>query len=423
MGDTGYASYRWVIATLLFLGLTGLNILWFIPSPLLTVIMDDLGLNLMQGGLVMSIVCLLVAVFGLIGGWLVDTIGVKKSFLSGLWLMAAGAVGAWFVHTYAGLFLSRILIGIGFGLCMPISGVVIMSWFPANERPYMNTINSALPYLATIIIFSLTIPLYHLLADSWRLVIAVWGLFLGIIALAYGIFGREKASPENRAGAIPAAEKHIYRSVWKNREVVLLSIAEACDMWGFQFLVSLLPTYFTTEAGISMARSSSLMAIFPIAGVIAGLVCGIWMGRIGLRRPFTWPLHLAIFAGTIMAVAGTGWIRVTGIALAGFGNAGWAPALFTMPMEFEDMTPAKVGAVYATMLSLGFLAAFLSPWLGGWLAQQIGLFATICLFATASLIAALCTFMMKETGPAARRKAVVPATPKTVSETSLAVCE
>ena len=36
-------------------------------------------------------------------------------------------------------------IGIGFGLCMPISGVVIMSWFPANERPYMNTINSALP--------------------------------------------------------------------------------------------------------------------------------------------------------------------------------------------------------------------------------------------------------------------------------------
>lgn len=407
MGNTDFSKYRWVIVTLLFSGLTGLNILWFIPSPLLTVIMDDLNMNLMQGGLGMSIVCLMVAMFAIAGGWLINKTGVKKTFLAGLWLMAAGAGCTWLIDTFQGLLLTRILIGIGFGLCMPVSGVTIMHWFPETERPYMNTINSALPYAATIIIFSFTIPLYHLLSGSWRMTIAVWGIFFGVIALCYGFLGKEKAGredmKENKFPAESFPEKHIYFSIWKNREVILLSIAEACDMWGFQFLASMLPTFFTAEAGLSMSMSSGLMAIFPISGVVAGFSCGIWMGKVGLRRPFTWPMHLAIFCGTIMAVTGSGWLRITGIVLAGFGNAGWAPALFTMPMEFEDMTPARVGAVYSTMLSTGFLAAFISPWLGGWIAQKIGLLATFFLFSFASLVAAFCTFMMKETGPAARK--------------------
>ena len=426
MDNAGFSKYRWVIAGLLFSGLTGLNILWFIPSPLLTVIMDDLDMNLMQGGLGMSIVCLMVALFAIVGGWLIGKIGAKKTFLAGLWLMAAGAGFTWCVHTYPGLFVTRMLIGIGFGLCMPVSGVIIMHWFPENERPYMNTINASLPYVASIVIFSFTIPLYHLLAQSWRMTIAIWGIFLGVIAVSYGFIGKEQAGREDieeqEFSAKPLPEEHIYLGVWKNRQVVLLSIAEACDMWGFQFLVSMLPTFFTMEAGLAMGMASHLMAIFPISGVIAGFLCGIWMGRVGLRRPFTWPMHLAIFCGTIMAVTGNGWVRIAGISLAGFGNAGWAPALFTMPMEFEDMTPARVGAVYSTMLSLGFLAAFISPWLGGWLAGKIGLFATIILFAFASLVAALCTFLMEETGPAVHKKKTG-VSKRSVTREPMPVCE
>jgi MFS family permease len=118
-------------------------------------------------------------------------------------------------------------------------------------------------------------------------------------------------------------------------------------------------------------------------------------------------MHLIIFAGTFMAVNGTGTVRLAGVFLAGFGNAGWAPALFTMPMEFEDMNPARVGAVYAVMLSAGFLAAFVSPWAGGWLGQQIGLHDTIFYFSFSSLIAALCTFMMEETGPGLKRQEIL----------------
>jgi len=183
--------YRWLLAVILFAGLTGLNVLWFLPSPLLTIIMKDLNLTLARGGLVMSVVCLLVALFGAVGGLLVERIGVKKCFTYGLWLMAAGAVYTYLVQSFGGLFFSRVLVGIGFGLCLPVSGVVIMEWFSEKERPYLNTINSVLPYVATVITFVFTVPLYAWLGNSWRLTIVAWGVYMALAALLWTILGRD----------------------------------------------------------------------------------------------------------------------------------------------------------------------------------------------------------------------------------------
>lgn len=394
------SAYRWVIVLILFLGMMGLNVLWFIPSPLLTVIMQDLNLSLTLGGLGISIVCLLIAVFSLIGGWLADQIGVKRAFMYGLWVMAVGAVYTYVVDSYIGLFISRVFIGIGSGICLTLSGVIIMKWFPERERPYMNTLSSLLPYVATVFTFTLTIPLFVWLGQSWRMVIVVWGIFLALVALAWTIWGKEgKDSYESTDPSGKALGFNLYHQVWSSREVRLLSVALACDLWSFQFLSSMLPTFYTVELGMNLELSSKLTAIFPVAGIVAGLLCGVWMSRLGLRKPFTYPLHIMIFVGTFMAINSSGFLRVLGIAMAGFGNAGWAPALFTMPMEFEGMNPEKVGIVYSIMLSIGYLAAFVSPWFGGWLAQSISIHDTIFLFSISSLIAAVCTFLMQETGP------------------------
>ncbi len=377
-------EYRWVIITILFLGIMGMNVLWFVPSPLLTVIMEELDLSLTLGGLGISVVCLLMAVFSLTGGWLAERIGAEKAFRDGLWFMAAGALYCCLVDNYTGFFISRIVIGIGSGLCLTISGVIIMKWFPERERPYVNTINSLLPYVATVFTFTLTVPLFIWLGHSWRLVIVAWGIFLALTALAWTIGGRagEKFNVPDAAGAGLGRSSYV-----------------AGDLWSFQFLSSILPTFYTAESGMSMELASRLTAIFPVSGIAAGLLCGIWMSRLGLRKPFTYPLHVMIFIGTFMAINGNGFLRVLGIAMAGFGNAGWAPALFTMPMEFDDMNPEKVGVVFSIMLSIGYLAAFISPWLGGWLAEMISIHHTIFLFSFSSLIAAICTFLMKETGP------------------------
>jgi len=402
---------RWRVGIILLLGLLGLNILWFVPSPLLTEIMEDLNLSLVQGGLMMSVVCLMIAGFSLVSGYMLEKDKLTSVFSVGLWLMGVGAASTYLVNSFLALFITRIVIGIGFGLCLPAAGSLIMRCFSEGERPYVNTINSILPYIATALTFIFTVPLYLWLGHSWKLVITFLGLFMMLLALSWSMVSKKSGIISGQTmidnKTKQKTPRNLFRQVIRNKQVVLISIAEAGDMWSFQFLTSYLPTYYISEAGLDLAAASNITAVFPAAGIIAGLACGIWMSRSGLRKPFTWPMHLIIFAGTFMAVNGTGTVRLAGVFLAGFGNAGWAPALFTMPMEFEDMNPARVGAVYAVMLSAGFLAAFVSPWAGGWLGQQIGLHDTIFYFSFSSLIAALCTFMMEETGPGLKRQEIL----------------
>lgn len=396
------SGYRWLMVIILFMGLMGLNVMWFVPSPLLPVIMGDLNLNLMQGGIGLSVVCLLVSIFSFIGGELVGRVGSRNCFLCGILFMASGAIFTFAVKGFGALFLSRVLVGIGFGLCLPVSGVIIMDWFSEQERPYLNTVNSSLPYVATALTFAVTVPMYRMF-HSWRATIAVWGLFLAVVGILWAIIGKDKKSDKAEDEKTNKDELHLLAEVWKSREVKLLSLAESADMWAFQFLSSMLPTYYVLEAGMDIGEASSITAIFPLTGIGAGLICGFAMSLVGLRKPFTWPMHIITFIGTLLAIFAGGNLRLLGVAMAGFGNAGWAPALFTMPMEFKWSDPERVGAIYAIMLGLGFVSAFVSPWLGGYLAETITLRNTILLFSFSSLLAALATFLMKETGPAAAK--------------------
>ncbi len=388
-------QHRGLIVTVMFFGLMMQNILWFAPAPFLSLIVEDLQMSMMQGGLMMSVIGLITAVSGLFLGEFFVRIGIKRTFSVALLLMALGSFLNLLVQGFVLLLVSRMIIGIGFGFCLPIAGSVIMTYFHEGERPYLNTLNSLLPYFATALTFMLTISLFQWLGSSWRLTLALPGVFL---LLAWWLWERYYVVEQEVIEVEEKLNSHILRDILRHREVLLITVAETCDMWSFQFVTTYLATYFYTEAMLSLSESSYLMSVFPLAGILAGFSCGLAMGKWGLRKPFTWPMHLMIFIGTTMALYLTGFGRLLGVFLSGFGNAGWAPALFTMPMEFRDMTPQKVGAVYALMLSCGFLAAFLSPFLGGYLMDYLSLRTVIFLFALPSLVAALATGLMKETG-------------------------
>lgn len=407
------ANYKYLIAAVMFAGLMVQNILWFAPAPFLSVIVEELEMSMMQGGLVVSIVGLMTALAGAFMGEFFGRIGVRRTFAAALVLMVAGSFLNLFVSGFYSIMLSRILMGMGFGFCLPVAGSVIMTFFPANQRPYLNTVNSLLPYFATVVTFSLTIPLFLFFGGSWRIVMAMPGILaLGALVIWLRLYQEKRIGEfHEHHEQETRLSRHALREVLKNREVRLITVAEICDLWSFQFTTTYLPTFFFLEAGLSLSRSNSLMSLFPVAGILAGIGCGIWMSRCGLRKPFTWPLHTMIFVGTTLALFGTGYLRILGVFLAGFGNAGWAPALFTMPMEFENMTPQKVGVVYSLMLSTGFFASFVSPFLGGYLTHWLSLRTVIFLFSTSSLIAAGSTFLMRETGCPRRARATLPESP------------
>lgn len=399
-----YGAWRWTTGGVLLVGILSQNLLWNAPAPVLTVLLSDLSIDLARGGMLTSIICLVLGLSSLLFDRLGGRVTATRLFLAGLALMAGGQMLLRVTVGYPDLLFCRALTGVGMGLCAPVYAVVVMENFPERERPLMNTLYAALPYAASFLGLSVCVPLLRACGGSWRAMMLVYGAFVAGVALLWALAMPKVRCPrlrESREGR----QKGLLREVVKNRECRLLCLADMCDMWGYNCLSAFLPAYFQMDAGMSMERAAALTAIFPVAGIAAGLGCGALMTRVGLRKPFTWPMHLMIFAGTLLLVLGEGPVRILGIVLAGFGNAGWAPALYTMPMEFEGMTALRAGAVFAFMLAMGFLSAFVSPLVGGWLGERLSLRATLLLNAAAALLAALFTFLMKETGPARKRPA------------------
>ena len=362
---------------------------------------------------------------------------MRNYLLVGLILMAVGQMLFAFTKGYGDLLLYRSITGIGMGICVPVYAVLVMENFPENERPVVNTIYSALPYIATFMSLYTIVPLLYRCGGSWRVTLAVFGLMVAFLAVLWFVCLPKIISPDVSKGscdlqgsgdsqgsadsASPGDSKDsgdsvdfgekstgaLLAEVAHDREVRLLCVADIADMWGYNFLTSFLPTYFQLEVGMSISDAANMTAIFPVAGVIAGLACGALMSRIGLRKPFTWPSHLLVFAGTLLMVLFSGPVRIVGIILAGVGNAAWAPALFTMPMEFEGMTSVKAGAAFSFIFGIGYIAAFISPLVGGWMGDVMSLKAALIFNSFVALVAAAATFMMKETGP--RRRKAVPA--------------
>ena len=386
-----------VVIALLLTGLLVQNLLWFQPAALLPVIAEDLSMSYSRSGLVMSVVCLLAAAAGLAAGIILNRIGLKRAFSASMLLLAAGALGSLVSSDFNVLLAMRILIGIGIGLAVPIPGVAAVSWLNEAERPVINTVYAVLPYVATALNFGLSVRVFKIFGDSWKLTMALPGvILLAVVAL----WAFQKRIDHAEPGELSAGGSGVrdIAEILRDRQVVLICLAEACDMWGFEFLSTYLVTYLN-ESGMPLERAAVSSMLFPVAGIIAGLGCGALVVSTGKRKIFTWPMHLLIFVGTLIIVNGRGIVQMAGIFLAGFGNAGWAPALFTMPMEFKDMTARKISLVFSVLFSVGYLAAFISPPVGGFIAQRIGLKRTFMIFMLFAALAAAFTFLMDETHP------------------------
>ena len=132
----------------------------------------------------------------------------------------------------------------------------------------------------------------------------------------------------------------------------------------------------------------------------------------GLRKPFTWPVaFLTLFgcAGAIL-VADPMWIRLS-LVLVGIGSAGSLAALTTLMMELPGMTPVRVGASMGFVWAVGYLGAFISPFLGGALAARFGLFAVMLAFLVFQFLPIVTNYFLPETGPGRKRAALAAAQP------------
>ena len=407
MRQSKLSPYRWIIELLLLLLLTAQSLAWLAPAPILQEIKNGLKISLGDAGLIISIIALCIGIFSLLGAVVAERIGALRALVIGIWLLAIGQVASGYAPDFAALLACRVLEGIGYGLVIAPPGTLVMQWFGAGEWPYINMINFAFSYVGLTVVFRAT-PALFAAVGSWRMVLLWYGVGSAGVALLWTLFGREHRSETSVSapGAVeaPAERGSALMEVAKMRNVLLIAAGLFGGMWVFQIYTAFLPEFFRTYRAMTLSQASLMTQVLPLAGLFAALGGGIGTGILGLRKPFTWPIAFTSLVGCAGAILlrDPMWIRLS-LVLVGIGAAGSLAAITTLLMELPGMNPTRVGAAIGFVWAVGYLGAFISPFLGGALAARIGLRAVMLGFLVFQFLPIVTMYFLPETGPSRAR--------------------
>ncbi|HEU4648641.1 MAG TPA: MFS transporter [Gemmatimonadales bacterium] len=323
-------NVRWHIVALLFVVSFVAYVLRTNMSVAGEKMMPDLGLTKVQLGLVMAAFAWGYAIFQIPGGIFGDRFGGRRALTQialawgGLNLLVGLLPPAGVLPTtavLATLVVLRFLMGATQAPLFPITGRVFYNWFPASSWALPNGLtNTGLTFGAAA-----TGPLITWLAETigWRQSFLVTAPLGFLIAAAWWWYARDRpgehasVSVEEvaliEADRAPAPAESAgwasWRSVLRNRNVVLLAVSYFCSNYVFYFFFNWLFIYLVEVRGFK-ALEGGLYAMWPWVMGAIGAAVGGWLAdrmtvRVGPREGYRIPSMLALVAvaGLIFAAA------------------------------------------------------------------------------------------------------------------------
>lgn len=290
----------------------------------------------------------------LIGGLILDLIGVRLGLaLAVIWWSLASILTG-FANSVASFSFFRFLLGIGEGFNWPGASKVVAEWFPARERGLAVAIFDSGSSVGAAIA-ALTIPLVSL-ALGWRQAFALSGL-LGVVWLVFWwrnyyprerhprLSAEEAALIEHDTGKTrPQPFRIAIREVWKNPNTwgILLGRSLTDPMWWFY--VFWLPQYLSEARGFSLKQIAAF-AWIPFVAADLGNFTGGWASGFLIRRglPVIRARKWVCVVTCVPILAGIPAVRVHDpmwaialICVALWGYAAWSTMGLTFPSDLFD---------------------------------------------------------------------------------------
>src|SRR6267154_1955067 len=388
------SASRWMVLTIIVLVQFQLQLVTFAPAAVASPIISNLQLTRTEFGLVMSALNITIVVCQVLGSVLVDRAGLKLGLFFGVALLGIGAAILLGVYSRRFRIVSRVLQGIGIGICYPVMGALIMAWFSKREQPYINTIFAAVTFLGIGAAMLVTAGLFRWFSGSWRHALGAYGFSILATALVWLVIGRnsqEVASAEETSAAGATARNPSSLSKALAMPVVwTLALGAFAISWVYNMYFSFIPLFLESERGISLANANRLASLLPFSGVAGVIVFGVLATRATWRKHLLWTSCAVVILGSIAFFFGEGAMTKAGLLVAGFGLSGFLPVLNTYIMSLPSMTPSLVAAFVVVVNVAVYMAGFISPLAVGWLSQSpFGLRNTLALFSWIELVAIL----------------------------------
>jgi MFS family permease len=349
-------------------------------------IKSDLGLTNIQLGIAFSAFNYAYAPFQLVGGWISDRFGSRRTLAVcalawAVTTMATGAVGG-----LVTLFAVRFCLGMGEGATLPSATRALTKWTAEAARGFGMGITHAAGRIgagvtAPIVAFLLTVM-------SWRMIFVL----LGLVSIAWSVvwlwYFRDEPSdhPGMSAAELDALSTGVQTArisgpvPWRRLvpRMVPSMITYFCMGWTGWLYVTWMPSLFSKNYGVDMKKSAMFYAATFLCAMVAELVGGatsdyllVRTGRKSVARSLliTFCLLLALSA-LIPAILVHELIPgVISFTLALFFLD---VAITPMWIAATDIAPDYAGSASALMNAAGAVAGILSPVAFGWILDLSG---------------------------------------------------
>ncbi|MBM3511198.1 MAG: MFS transporter [Alphaproteobacteria bacterium] len=274
------AATRWPVVIAVFLASVAGTLQIGKAPPALPILRAELGLDLVEGGWIASIVFLAGALTGAAGGMVADRIGYRRTVLGGFFCLLIGTVLGGAAPGFAVLLLGRFVEGIGY-LAILVGGtpIVAAAATERDRRAALGLLSSYFPcgMTAAMLIAPLGLGLLGwrgLWAANIAVILALLALFL--IWVPRRDFGFARASADRLTLADVGA------TLARPGPWLLAAMFVIMSICNFS-IMAWMPTFFAEELGFSTTVAALLTAVF-VASLIPFMAASGWFIQRGLPR-------------------------------------------------------------------------------------------------------------------------------------------
>ncbi len=346
-------------------------------------IKKELGFDNATLGLVFAAFAYPYAALQLIGGWLGDVLGARRTLgIFGFIACAATALtGA--VSSFLSLYLARFALGVGEGAAFPTATRAMARWLPEGQWGWGQGITHSFARIGN----ALTPPLIALLIGylSWRGSFVVLGLVSLVWVAVWVWFFRDEPRQHPLIGAdelatLPAARRAEAPRSWRQRlrewpplarRILPVTAVDFCYGWTLWLFLSWIPSFFYESFHLPLKDSALFSSGVFLAGVIGDTLGGIISDRLlqrsgDVRRARCSVIAAGLFGAFLflIPVVFVHDLALTALCLSlAFFSAELVVApIWSVPM---DIAPDYAGTA-SGMMNFGFgLAGMISPWFFG----------------------------------------------------------
>ncbi|MBN2077184.1 MAG: MFS transporter [Dehalococcoidales bacterium] len=327
-------------------------------------ISTDLGLDLVQIGVIWSMIPLSGMFVILFGGLLSDRFGTKRVLVIGCFLTGLAGILRGMSDSFATLSATMFL----FGLLQIITSPALIRastiWFPGKHLGLANGVLSMSMGLGFLLSSMISATILSPLLGGWRNVLVAYGIASILISVLWYFTKNDPQSGDIASENEPSLSfKETLFKVIRIKRIWILGSVVMWQIGCVQGMLGYLPIYLR-DMGWNAATADGAMATFHGLSTIFTVPIVLLSEKIGSRK-------IILFATTLMTAVGVGilslgsggnvWIAMV---VAGVVRDGFMALQMTMLLEIKEIGTRYAGTAIGLIHSISRIGEIVSPPVG-----------------------------------------------------------